>query len=104
MTDHNHEHDHNHDHDQEERDIIIIPDEDGNEEQFEVFYEFTVESTGNHYVMLIPVDGDPESDEIYPFRIEEDGEDDLQLYVIEDDEEWKIVEETFNTLMAEFED
>ena len=28
----------------------------------------------------------------------------FKLYTIEDEEEWNIVEETFNTLMAEFEE
>jgi uncharacterized protein YrzB (UPF0473 family) len=87
---------------EEEKEIIIIPDEDGNEEEFEVLFTFDVDETDKKYMMLIPVDGNPEVDEVYPFRYEEEG-DDLQLYPIEDDEEWDMVEETFNTLIDELE-
>lgn len=85
---------------EEEVEQIIIPDEDGNEEVFEVLAKFDVEQTGNQYVMVVPVDGDPEVDEVYAFRYEENG-DDLSLYLIEDDDEWEIVESTFQTLVDE---
>jgi len=52
----------------------------------------------------VPVDApDGEEEEVYAFRYEEDG-DDLKLYTIEDEEEWNMVEETFNTLLAELEE
>ncbi|GAA3407996.1 DUF1292 domain-containing protein [Paenibacillus hodogayensis] len=92
----------------EEPEIIYIPDEDGNEEEFEVIMKFEVESgqfAGNLYMMVVPVETDEtdeETDEVYAFRYEEDG-DDLQLYTIENEEEWNEVEETFNTLVAESE-
>jgi len=82
----------------DELDIIVIPDDDGNEEEFEVVARFEVDGSDKKYLMVVPVDADEESDEVYAFRYEEDG-DDLQLYTIEDEEEWNIVEETFNTLM-----
>ncbi|WP_281888900.1 DUF1292 domain-containing protein [Paenibacillus sp. YYML68] len=93
----------NHDELEEEPEIIFIPDEEGNEEEFEVIMKFEVDDSDKKYMMVVPVDADEESDEVYAFRYEEDG-DDLQLYTIEDEEEWNIVEETFNTLMAEYED
>ncbi|SDD00962.1 Protein of unknown function [Paenibacillus sp. UNCCL117] len=86
---------------EEEPEIIFIPDEDGNEEEFEVIMKFEVDDSDKKYMMVVPVDADEESEEVYAFRYEEDG-DDLQLYTIEDEEEWNIVEETFNTLMDEF--
>ncbi|MNW55670.1 hypothetical protein D3C74_333490 [compost metagenome] len=55
-------------------------------------------------MMVVPLDSeidDEEGEEVYAFRYEEDG-DDLKLYTIESDEEWEIVEETFNTLIDEF--
>ncbi|WP_282936420.1 DUF1292 domain-containing protein [Paenibacillus sp. RC67] len=85
---------------EEELDIIVIPDDDGNEEEFEVVARFEVDRSDKKYLMVVPMDADEESDEVYAFRYEEDG-DDLQLYTIEDEEEWNIVEETFNTLMDE---
>ncbi|MNP84931.1 hypothetical protein D3C76_1844550 [compost metagenome] len=57
-------------------------------------------------MMLVPVvtsEDEEESDEVYAFRYEEEG-DDLQLFTIDDEEEWNIVEETFNTLMEEMDE
>lgn len=85
----------------EEPEIIFIPDDEGNEEEFEVIMKFEVDGSDKKYMMVVPVDAEEDSDEVYAFRYEEDG-DDLQLYTIEDEEEWNVVEETFNTLMDEF--
>lgn len=89
---------------EEEPEIIYIPDEDGNEEEFEVVCTFEVDDTDKKYMMVVPVEADDESDEVYAFRYEEDenGED-LKLFPIDDEEEWAVVEETFNTLVAEME-
>ncbi|AWB45667.1 DUF1292 domain-containing protein [Paenibacillus sp. CAA11] len=87
---------------QEEPEIIYIPDEEGTEEEFEVIMKFEVDGSDAKYMMVVPLDSeDEESEEVYAFRYEEDGED-LKLYTIESDEEWEIVEETFNTLLDEF--
>lgn len=83
---------------EDEPEIIFIPNEDGEEEEFEVLMRFEVEDSGQNYMMVVPVEGDPNVDEVYAFRYEDDGED-LKLFIIEDDEEWEIVEETFNTLL-----
>lgn len=90
---------------EEEPEIIYIPDEEGNEEEFEVVMRFEVDGSDKKYMMLVPVvaEGEEESDEVYAFRYEEEGED-LQLFTIDDEEEWNIVEETFNTLMDEMEE
>jgi len=88
----------------EEPEIIYIPDEEGNEEEFEVIMKFEVDGSDDKYMMVVPlISENEEEDEVYAFRYEEDG-DDLKLYTIEDEEEWNIVEETFNTLMGEMED
>ncbi|WP_334075630.1 MULTISPECIES: DUF1292 domain-containing protein [Paenibacillus] len=90
---------------EEEPEIIYIPDEEGNEEEFEVIMKFEVDGSDAKYMMVVPLDSagpeEDESEEVYAFRYEEDG-DDLKLYTIESDEEWEIVEETFNTLIDEF--
>lgn len=40
--------------------------------------------------------------EVFAFRFEEgDNEDDIRLFPIESDEEWKMVEEMFHTLVEE---
>lgn len=92
-------------HAQEEAEIIYIPDDEGNEEAFEVIMRFELDDgTDRKYLMVVPADEEPEpgeEQEVFAFRYEEDN-DELKLYPIEDEEEWDIVEETFNTLMDEF--
>lgn len=98
MSDHTHNHEH-------EPEIIYIPDEEGNEEEFEVIMKFEVDGSDQKYMMVVPLDGgeDEDTDEVYAFRYEEDG-DELKLYTIDDEEEWNMVEETFNTLLEEMEE
>lgn len=86
-----------------EPEIIYITDDDGNEEEFEVVMEFEMEGSDQKYMMIVPMDSDEESDEVYAFRYEEEG-DDIKLYPIEDEEEWNMVEETFNTLFEQEEE
>ena len=87
-----------------EPEIIYIPDEDGNEEEFEVIMKFEVDGSDKKYMMVVPLDGGgDDTDEVYAFRYEEDG-DELKLYTIDDEEEWNLVEETFNTLLEEMDD
>ncbi|WP_322904608.1 DUF1292 domain-containing protein [Paenibacillus campi] len=86
---------------EDEPEIIYIPDDDGNEEEFEVIMKFEVDGSDAKYMMVVPMEAtEDDTDEVYAFRYEEDG-DDLKLYIIEDEQEWQIVEETFNTLVAE---
>lgn len=88
----------------DEPEIIYIPDEEGNEEEFEVIMKFEVDDSDQKYMMVVPlISDDEEEEEVYAFRYEEDG-DDLKLYTIEDEEEWNMVEETFNTLLGELEE
>ncbi len=88
----------------EEPEIIYIPDEEGNEEEFEVIMKFEVDDSDAMYMMVVPlISSNEEEDEVYAFRYEEDG-DDLKLYTIEDEEEWNMVEETFNTLLGDWEE
>lgn len=100
-----------HEHDHEEAEIITITDENGEDADFEVVMKFEVDDNESRfasmkYMMVVPLDeneddDDEEVDEVYAFRYEENG-DDLTLHTIEDEEEWDMVEETFNTLLAEF--
>lgn len=88
----------------EEKERIIIPDENGEEHLFEVLFTFDVDQTEQSYIAVVPVEQkDDEEVEVYAFRYEEhDGEDnDLQLFPIESDEEWDMVEETLNTIADE---
>ncbi|CAJ1313981.1 DUF1292 domain-containing protein [Paenibacillus sp. PK4536] len=86
---------------EEEPEIIYIPDDEGNEEEFEVIMKFEVDGSDAKYMMVVPMEStEDDTDEVYAFRYEEDN-DDLKLFIIENEEEWQIVEETFNTLVAE---
>ena len=86
---------------EDEPEIIYIPDDEGNEEEFEVIMKFEVAGSDAKYMMVVPMEAtEDDTDEVYAFRYEEE-EDDLKLYIIEDEAEWQIVEETFNTLVAE---
>lgn len=93
----------------EDDEQIIIPDEEGNEEVFNVLCRFDVAETGKRYILLVPSEEDEEAEEqeVYAFRYEEDDETDaggrqgIHLYLIEDDEEWEVVESTFQTLIDE---
>ncbi|GIO13613.1 UPF0473 protein [Cohnella xylanilytica] len=84
----------------EEAEIIYIPDDEGNDEAFEVIMRFEPDDgTDRKYVMLVPADDTDEEQEVFAFRYEEEG-DDIKLFPIEDQEEWDMVEETFNTLAS----
>ncbi len=85
---------------EEEAEIIYIPDEEGNDEAFEVIMRFEPDDgTDRKYIMLVPADDSDEEQEVFAFRYEEEG-DDIKLFPIEDQEEWDMVEETFNTLAS----
>ncbi|WP_084213487.1 DUF1292 domain-containing protein [Thermicanus aegyptius] len=100
--DHHHDHDHLHYHEDEEGEFIYIPDEEGNEVRYEVLYQFEVEDSGKKYMLIIPAEEtDEEEQEVLAFRFDEDEEGGITLYPLETDEEWDLVEEAFNTLMAE---
>lgn len=87
---------------EEEAEIIYIPDDEGNEEAFEVIMRFELDDgTDRKYLMVVPEEDTDEEQEVFAFRYEEENEE-IQLFPIESEEEWEIVEETFNTLMGEF--
>lgn len=85
-----------------EAEIIKITNEFGEEVAYEVLYEFEVHDTGKWYMILALADqsdDDEEEEEIIAFRFEED-EEGIQLFPIESEEEWKVVMDTFETIMA----
>lgn len=84
----------------EEKERIIIPDENGDEHLFEVLFTFDVDNTEQSYVAVVPADQSEEEEvEVFAFRYEErENEEDLQLFHIESDEEWDMVEEVLQTI------
>ncbi len=100
-------HDHEHDHEvEEEEDRIIIPDENGEEHLFDILFSFDVEETDKSYIVVQPVESSEEEDEeeeaeVFAFRFDGDLDGEFNLYPIETDEEWDMVEEMINTFVEE---
>ncbi|MFC4076844.1 DUF1292 domain-containing protein [Salinithrix halophila] len=101
-----------HDHEQEhpESEMVIISNDEGEQESFQVLYRFE-QDNGNKYILLTPVDepegaqenDEPIEQEVYAFRYEGEGEQ-FSLMPIEDDNEWDMVEEVLRTLETEFDE
>lgn len=89
----------------EAKERIIIPDENGEENLFEVLATFDVEETKQTYIVVIPAEQvDDEGEvEVYAFKyeIKEDDDNDLALFPIDSEEEWEMVEEMLHTLTDE---
>lgn len=79
---------------------VYIPDENGNDVKFEVIIYFEIEKLKGQYVIATPAF--EETDEAYAFKIfkEEDGSE-IFLALEDDDDEFEMVLETYNTLMSE---
>lgn len=85
----------------EQEEQIIIPDEEGVEHLFQVLTVFTLDNEQS-YVATIPSEQkENEEVEVYVFRYEDDGENDLKLFQVETDEEWDMIEEILYTLEDE---
>lgn len=110
MTEHNHEHDHTHEHgDVEEVDTITLIDEEGNEVLYEIIMRIDGEEAFGKQYVLVTEAGVGEDDEIeaevyaYSFTENEDGTEG-ELQPVESDEEWDMIESTFETVFAEDEE
>lgn len=79
---------------------VYIPDQDGNDVKFEVIIYFEIEKLKGRYIVATPEF--EESDEAYAFKIftDEDGSE-IFLALEDDDEEFAMVLETYDTLMNE---
>ena len=77
--------------------IISLLDENGVESEFEVI--LTLEADNKEYAILMPVD-DEDAEEALVFRIDQDEEGEM-LVPLEDDKEYEIVVDVYNTLMDE---
>ena len=77
--------------------IINLIDENGVESAFEII--LTLEAEGKEYAILVPV-AEEEAEEALIFRIDQDEEGEI-LVPLEDDAEYEIVVDVYNTLMEE---
>lgn len=79
---------------------IVLNDEDGNKIEFEVITKMDIED--KEYVVVVPKDSDEEStDEAIVLRIDKDEEGNEILVTVEDDDEFAIVSEAYETLFSE---
>ena len=73
----------------------------GNEKEFELLFTFNSDKTGKNYAVLGALDENEELDIIAASYQPKDDEEIGELFPIEDEEEWAMVEETID---AFFED
>lgn len=78
--------------------IIPFVDENGNKVNFEMIDAFKMED--NEYVALLPADEDEYDTEVFIMRIEKEGDDDVLVY-IENDEELDDAFEMFKDRMGD---
>ena len=79
---------------------VYIPDENGNDVKFEVVIYFEIEKLRGQYIIAAPAFED--SDEAYAFKIFKDDDGSEIFIALEDeDEEFAMVLETYETLMDE---
>ena len=75
----------------ERENIFTLTDEEGNESEFELLGELTIDD--NTYLALMPLDGD--EDEYVVLKIEVDENGDELLVTIDDDDEFDRVADAF---------
>ncbi|QAA33751.1 MULTISPECIES: DUF1292 domain-containing protein [Clostridium] len=78
-------------------DTIVLLDEDGVETEFEVITKLDIEE--NEYVIVAPVDGS--EDDAIALKIVTDEEGNDALVTVEDEEEFAMVAEAYETLFAD---
>ena len=81
---------------EQEEKMITLVDADGNETLYEILFTFESEDCGKAYILLIPAGSEPEEQVdvlAFSFNPDEDGQaKDAELYDIESEEEWDMVE------------
>jgi|SRR5690554_4553211 len=78
----------------DDRETITLLDESGEQAEFEVLGVITVEDSD--YAILVPIEDD--DDQAYIFRIDTDENGEEVLSQVEDDEEFEMVREAWETL------
>lgn len=89
-----------------EKNITII-DEEGNEHLCEILFTFDSDDTGKSYVVYSPIgEVDEDGEPLYHASsyVANDDEQDGDLFPVETEEEWEMVEEVLNTFLGEDEE
>jgi uncharacterized protein YrzB (UPF0473 family) len=76
---------------------IVLKDDEGNEIEFELIMKFDIEE--DEYVIVAPVD-DEDADAV-ALKIEKDANGEDIFVTIEDEQEFEMVSEAYETLMME---
>lgn len=77
--------------------VIVLTDEDGIEREFEVVTKLEIEE--NEYFIVAPTD-DEDADAI-ALKVEKNDNGEEVLVVVEDDEEFEMIQEAYDTLMSD---
>lgn len=85
---------------------ITIVDEEGNEVLCDVLFTFQSDDFNKHYVLYYPTSEEDEEGNVELFASSYDPDDDGegQLYPVESEEEWDMIEEMVNTFLEEDEE
>lgn len=81
-----------------DEETIVVIDDEGNEKEFEILFSFDDDTTEKKYVLYY--DPSLEEPEVYSSIYDEDG----NLYPVETQYEFDMIEEVFNAFMAEDEE
>lgn len=87
----------------DEQEVFTLVDENGNEELYMELMRFQSDETGKWYICLYPAE-EENADEvsIQAFAFEQTGDeedDEIELQPIENDVEWEMVQEVYNTFI-----
>jgi uncharacterized protein YrzB (UPF0473 family) len=81
----------------DEESVITIVDDQGNEKECEIFFTFESEEGVKYVLYYDPNEDEPE---VYSSIYDDEG----HLYPVESKEEWDMIEEVFQTFVAEEDD
>lgn len=76
---------------------LVIIEDDGTQKEMEILFTFESEENGKSYVLF--TDPNDESGEVFACSYDEEG----HLVQVEDEQEFAIIEEVFNTFVEELE-
>ncbi|GIM29578.1 hypothetical protein CPJCM30710_22440 [Clostridium polyendosporum] len=81
----------------EEKEIMSFKDENGNKVDFEAVARIFLEE--QEYLILSPLDGEQNEDDAYIFRVDELEDEQQELNLVEDDEEFEAVKREYKKLL-----
>ena len=87
----------------QDENLITLVDEQGNETLYQELFNFHSDAYDKSYILLIPAGSEPEEQvDVLAFAFNPDENDDSQdyeLFDIESDEEWEMVEGVLDTFL-----